>query len=281
MTGFLPKPPFISGINRSHPLARGITGAWPFTEQNINNFTDHSGRGNHGTGLGTPLIINSTFGRGVDISTTNTRISVGDPASGDFSMGDGSSDIPFTIYTCLTPNATGVNKVLISKDGTPREWLLYNQGASTIALFIYDNSSNSIRIGRTGNGLIAGVVSHVFAVYDGSSTNGGIKLYINGLRIDTNDSGSGSYTATGNKVIGCAIAGFAGGGLAIDSTQHNTIIWKNRQLSVTEMMSLVQDSFQIYRRPSKISEWIGGTVVAPDVGNPYYYYSQQRAVVGC
>jgi len=60
-------------INRSHPLARGLVGAWAFEDGGGSVLKDISGRGNDGTIVNSPSWINTAHGGALDFTGgTNT-----------------------------------------------------------------------------------------------------------------------------------------------------------------------------------------------------------------
>jgi large repetitive protein len=58
-------------INRSHPLARGLVGAWAFQDGGGSVLRDVSGHGNDGTFVGTPTWISAERGGALDFSGSN------------------------------------------------------------------------------------------------------------------------------------------------------------------------------------------------------------------
>ena len=78
--------------------------------------------------------------------------------------------------------------------------MFINSSNKLIARFM-DESVNSTYIGReysTGVESYEGKWTHIVTTYDGSSNNSGVKIYINGLRVDNADNNAGSYVAMEN-----------------------------------------------------------------------------------
>jgi Concanavalin A-like lectin/glucanases superfamily len=71
-------------------------------------------------------------------------------------------------------------------------------GGTPLHLEVYDSSQDNY-IGRDYSGTLSpNTWYHVVAVYDGGTTNSSIKLYLNGVRVDDADGGSGTFVSLAN-----------------------------------------------------------------------------------
>ncbi len=84
--------------------------------------------------------------------------------------------------------------------GSNQEWLLFTGTTKKIHFRMYDDSENAY-IGRTYNTSLASYENqwtHFVATYDGGTLSSGIKIYLNGVRVDDADSESGSFVSVEN-----------------------------------------------------------------------------------
>ena len=120
------------------------------------------------------------------------------PDTDDLSFGDGSSDSPFSISVWIyMDDASGFD--IISKADEYR--FLVTAAADKLALILEDDSASNATIGRSSDTVLTsyeGEWIHIVATYDGSGSASGIKLYLNGARIDDTSGESGSYVAMEN-----------------------------------------------------------------------------------
>jgi len=148
------------------------------------------------------------LGRCYDLDGSNDYINCGD--HDDFSFGDGSQDRPFSISAWVNL-ASFITQDIITKQNTAaiREWV-FGLTVNIIAFTIYDPSQNKWT-GRFGsiNTSLQNTWVHITVTYDGigGSTDvgaAGIKIYINGVRADTGNTGGGAvgveYIAMENTI---------------------------------------------------------------------------------
>ena len=81
------------------------------------------------------------------------------------------------------------------------EWRFYTSSSDKLFIYMLDNSEGSVcRIGRYYNTALAeNTWHHVVMTYDGGTASSGIKLYLNGTRVDDNDTNAGSFAAVEAK----------------------------------------------------------------------------------
>ena len=139
----------------------------------------------------------------------------------NLSFGNGVTDSPFSISAWVKmTDATRFR--IVNKYDSNLEYLFSTGGTDRIAFNCYDNST-SARIGRqysTALTSFEGQWIHLVATYNGSSSSSGLKIYLNGSRVDDTDSNSGTYTAMENTTapleIGKNLTTYASG--LIDET---------------------------------------------------------------
>ena len=123
----------------------------------------------------------------------------------DFSPGDGTagSGTPFSISSWVNMD-TAAYFIPASKwqAGSNQEWLLFTGTQKTIHFRMYDDSASAY-IGRAYSTSLAsyeGKWTHFVATYDGGTLSSGIKIYLNGNRVDDapSESSPGSFVAVEN-----------------------------------------------------------------------------------
>ena len=121
--------------------------------------------------------------------------------SDDFSFGDGATDSPFSISAWINMDDATRFRIASKFDSTSNsEYIFTVSGSDLLTVNLYDNSEIAF-IGRKYNTALTsyqGQWIHVAFTYNGTSSSSGIKLYLNGSKVDDINSNSGSYTAMEN-----------------------------------------------------------------------------------
>jgi hypothetical protein len=211
----------------------------------------------------------SVYGQTFKSDTSNYGIDLGNQV--DFSIGNGTTDSPFSIFTSTTINSYSGFAVLMSKDGANREWTIFVTTDGTIRFFIFTGSSNSIRLGRsTGAGaIVLGAVNNVACTYDGSGNNSGVKITVDGVRVDVSSNENPPYVASNNKSV-IAEIGTTNTFGPIDGEIHNAVVWKGKELDIHDAQQLHKDPFLMYR-PSVSLPFLGAGGAPSTTITPYYY----------
>ena len=142
----------------------------------------------------------------VDFDGTDDYATIAD--SDDLTFGDSSTDSPFSISAWIKNDSIGNTQRIVTKDtgGGVYEYLFTINGAGYLALYLYDNGSVNNIYASTNVSLLTGVWYHVVATYDGSGSNTGITLYVDGATGTISRGAGGSYVAmhntSGNVSIG-------------------------------------------------------------------------------
>jgi len=179
-----------------------LAGGWHNDAESTIDFTG---------GKDTPFVNNIYRGWGV-FNGSSAYINCGD--NDLFSFGDGVTDYPFSISAWINmddaTNFSIINKEYGANEGDGREWVLLSNGGDQLVFLLRDDSELAI-IGRYLNSPITnyeGVWIHVAATYDGTGTSAGIKIFLNGVRVDDQEQVSGVYVAMENTDQICQIGKF-------------------------------------------------------------------------
>jgi Concanavalin A-like lectin/glucanases superfamily len=78
--------PTMPRLQRGHPLARGLVGAWELTEGSGRTAYDSSGYGNHGTLTGFPTWVGGRSGSVLSFNGTTDYVSIKRTISDDFTL---------------------------------------------------------------------------------------------------------------------------------------------------------------------------------------------------
>jgi len=213
---------------------------------------------------GTPTWVDSvhpSFGKALDLEMSggeNQYISFGDQA--DFSF---AGDVPFSVGCWFKCESLPGQMSLISKfnpGGGQREWNLHIDANDRISFVMSQIDDWSNRIGRIYlTALTAGIHYYVIATYDGSNTEAGINIYLNGIAVDNDSMSSGTYpgmtAGTAHLLVGCET-----GARYFDGIIDEPIIWK-RELTPTEVAWFYNHAPRIMKE----ADWVR----VPDVSHPF------------
>jgi len=131
----------------------------------------------------------------VDFDGTNDYMSI--PDADIFSLGNGSgTDNAFSISGWFNADSIGTFFVVTKDVNGGREWV-FRTISSQLSFFAFGTGGGYIGRQYT-TALSTGQWYHAVVTYDGSKASSGIKLYLNGSRVDNADYGAGTYTAAAN-----------------------------------------------------------------------------------
>jgi len=130
--------------------------------------------------------------------------------SANYSFGDGSLDVPFSVGAWILPNAA-VSNVIIGKynsAGNLEEYRFFIDSAGKLSLELHDASASATEIAVSTAALVVGRSHFVVATYDGIETAPVVNLYVDGvLANDGTTAETGSYVAMEDTsaplTIGC------------------------------------------------------------------------------
>jgi len=139
--------------------------------------------------------------------------------SDDLSFGDGSNDSPFSICAWIKMNDATKFRIISKRSSSKNEYHFTTSGGDLLSLNIYDNSTGGFISKKYNTSLTSyeGQWIHVAATYNGLSSASGMKLYLNGNRVDDSTSTGGTYVAMENTTapfyIGRQIGDYADGNI--------------------------------------------------------------------
>ncbi|MCB9816610.1 LamG domain-containing protein [Candidatus Nomurabacteria bacterium] len=230
------------------PLETGLVGHWTFdgpdvrwqdTSSEIKDATANANDGNATTTMSPGASpVRGLFGQALTFDGAYDYIEFADDDIFSFTDGAG-TDKPFSISAWIKPDG-GANQSIITKFSPSSEWA-FAISSSRLSMFLCHAPSCLTRIGRqdfSGMSPYTGEWTHVMATYSGSETSAGVKLYINGQRVDDTDLTSGSYTGMSNTASVVTLAGPPSAGLF--SGEIDDVRVYDRELSATEVGMLYQ-----------------------------------------
>lgn len=249
-----PKPPF-PVLNRSHPLAQGLVGAWAFYEGSGDKLYDLSGNGHDGTLTNMDPAtdwVAGQYGWALDFDGSDDAVSMGDVLR--FDRFDPFSLVVIQQAAVVSPS-TVQNIINKSQPADPfRGYSLNTQGNIAGDPYRFTHTNHGGDLIRVDFPRSNDLLRHVVVVtYDGSSTAAGVKGYEDGqAKTITVQADSLTNTTLSDEPLRLAKSSFAG-------RLHFAAIY-NRALSPAEVGQLYHDPFAMYRRQRA---WVGVTLENP------------------
>lgn len=199
----------------SNAVIEGTTGGTAIPTGNLVLYQRLNNNVNDQTGNHNPTESGITYDTGIYsgaanesavFNNANDKITV--PTSTDFDFGNGTTDVPFSLSLAVRPTTLGTAvsgfflKSLIvkrsqSSGSQQRQYqLIFNNiEAPNISFQLFDQSTGGVNAKTTTQTFSNDTNYHVVVTYDGSGSNSGIKIYIDGALVGDSDTSSGSYTA--------------------------------------------------------------------------------------
>ena len=140
-----------------------------------------------------PTVFTNTYS--LEFDGVDDYLNLGDNNS--FSFGDGSNDLPFSVSLWAKIN-DATRAPLFTKSATDKEYHILTSASDKLRIRLYDNSTGGY-IQSEMNAAIStsGWKNYIFT-YDGTGSNAGLNIYLNGDVVAQTKSLSGSYTAMEN-----------------------------------------------------------------------------------
>ena len=136
--------------------------------------------------------------KSIELDGIDDYVDCGD--NDNLSFGNGTTDSAFSISTWIKMNDATKFRAIGKYGASNIEYVLATGADDKIVFNCYDNS-NSSRIGRQYSTPLTSLENqwiHVVGTYSGNSSASGLKIYLNGSRVDDTNSVVGSYGAMEN-----------------------------------------------------------------------------------
>ena len=121
----------------------------------------------------------------------------------NLSFGDGLRDSPFSISAWIKMDSTTGFRILSKYASITNEYSFDTGGGNKLQFYIFDSSSTFKYRARLYNTILnTGQWYHVVATYSGvggTNAQDGMKIYVDGIRVDDTTLSGGVYVAMGNK----------------------------------------------------------------------------------
>ena len=172
----------------------------------------------------------------------------------NLSFGNTTYDSPFSISAWINMTDATKFRIVNKRDSSKDEYQFTTSGSDTLGFNIFDLSTGGFISRKYNTALTSyeGQWIHVSATYDGSSSASGMKLYLNGTRVDDTTSTGGTYVAMENTNapfnIGKQIGDFANG--LIDE-----VAVFNAELSASDVSAISSAPTDLSSYSSLVSWW--------------------------
>jgi len=214
-------------------------------DESSGNYSDDSANGFTGTVTGVthtqgrianPTIRNDSGKKGMDLDGTITHITL--PID-RFVGGNGVYDRAFSlIFAGHIDDATHFR--MISKTNTTNEEFTFTLGATGFTVMNINDVNSTTRIGRRNNSATPTTSFDVIIVtYDGLGSSSGIKLYLNGTRIDDTNNNLLTYNQMSDYLLHTFIGYAPNVGLYADGSV-NTTIAVGHEMTQTEIDTITR-----------------------------------------
>ncbi len=162
-------------LNKSHPLARGLVGAWLMNEGTGDKVFDLSGNGNTGALINMDPFtdwIGTKDGYALDFDGGNDYVD-----SGDLSIAESKN---FTYYLIMKTTQTGTNRWLMSEGNTSTTFPVSGIGNENnkFRFYLRDDADDFLKLDSGTKIINDGVIHHLCVVGDGSD----LYTYVDGLK---------------------------------------------------------------------------------------------------
>lgn len=238
---FNPSLFYLFGDNKS--LLSNLVGYYKFE----NDVVDSTGLLPTATATGTDF-ISGKVNQAIRFNASTDRVDIPDTTLLSFTSGGG-ADIPFSISTWVyfTSFNSGGNWIINKRDATSGgdEWQMYRSAFNAGINFVkFDRNSNSIyqAIVTSQGALSLNTWYHMVFTDNGSKTNAGMKVYLNGVSQTPTIDNAGVYTGMNNGTsitrMGLNSWNLSSPTLAHQGYLDEIAIWKDRVLTQTEVSFL-------------------------------------------
>jgi len=230
-------------LNKTHPLARGLVGAWIMNEGVGSLVNDSIGYSDGSVWRNVPVWTPDGI---LFDSTLDQRIDITSPGIGAIGVSN------YTVFATVTQKSVATNQGLIAFDNYNPTWVIDANGT----LRIYDGGNK----GNTTLSVFDNVKTSVAWVRN-SIASGGLSQYVNGVRDLNSYTHSDSILSPTTLVFGSDRVG--GTNTTYNGIIHNVYIF-NVALTPSEISQLHQNPYAMFQQPTPV--WMMG-----DSGTPTGY----------
>lgn len=134
----------------------------------------------------------------IELDGLSDYVSVSD--ADNLSFGNSTTDSPFSISAWVKMDDATRFRVVSKLNGSNAEYAFFTSAADQLYIVLYDNNTSN-RISRYTSSTLTsyeGTWVHLAVTYNGSGNSSGLKIYLNGSRIDNTTSDVGTYNAMHN-----------------------------------------------------------------------------------
>lgn len=223
-------------------LTKDLVSVWEMNEENGTTMNDSHGT-NDGT-IGSAVTINQSgiIDKSYSYIKSNLDSGVIIPDNDDFSCTDGINERGLSISCWFKRSDISQEWLVNKRNGNVlsnlHEWQLILNN-NNLAIAVHSEGQNNVFIGRYKVvSLSLNTWYHTVVTYNGNKKNNGCAVFLNGIRVDNLDNGSGTYIGASNTSATVFI-----GRAGWDNTKNlygnidQTAIWK-RELNIYEVRAL-------------------------------------------
>lgn len=204
----------------------------------------------NGSLVGSPTFTTGKNNLGINFGNGSVTRYVEIPDKNDFSFTNGTTDVPFSISLWANFSSfSSVGNWLVNKRNATNggdEWqIVYYQNILYFQKLQFNNNTIYQGVGTGLNPFVLNTWYHICYTDNGSGLISGCKLYINGVLSNSIQNSAGVYTRMNNGTAKIRI-GQAGWVLNTNLKHKGLVdelaIWKNRELTPTEVLELYNSS---------------------------------------
>ena len=207
------------------------------------DFTDYTGN-NDAISHNSALISTNDYVVNKGLNNTQGTAYLTIPDSNDFSFTDGVNDLPFSISFWINFSTTNLQAIIWKGGGSSnREYRIQTADGfgNGFQIKVMSPTTDFISaVGFDSSPYSINTFYHLAFTYDGSGSETGLKIYVNGVDETTTTSQTGTYTGMVNSNFDTAIGvrGDTLSGLNSVSKIDELHVWKNRELSSGEVLEI-------------------------------------------
>ena len=220
-----------------------LIGHWKCNENNATSTVeDFSGKGHHGEASVATSTLADTGKISGCFNLANTY-TVDFGAHADFEMGDGTTDIPFSVACWYYHVDDAGAQTIIAYSGASIVWNTYVTNTENVRIYVRDTSAGVACYSGTANSTVVnGNWYHLVFTYDGrggASAGDGMQIYINGTAMTMTPVNNASYVAMEQGVATALLIGnLVVAGWEVQGKVDDVRLYRDKVLNQTEVDTL-------------------------------------------